>query len=158
MKPIYNSAGELIDRNPDSIRPSVCAVIINDNNEILLEQRSDNQLWGLPGGGVEIGESVTQALHREVIEETGLKIKIIDLIGIYSDPENYSIMSYPDGGLVQYVSITFKCKPISKNIKISKESIDLKFFDIAKLPVNLMTGHKSRINDSITAMNIPIIK
>ena len=158
MKPIYNSAGELIDRNPDSIRPSVCAVIINDNNEILLEQRSDNQLWGLPGGGVEIGESVTQALHREVIEETGLKIKIIDLIGIYSDPENYSIMSYPDGGLVQYVSITFKCKPISKNIKISKESIDLKFFDIAKLPVNLMTGHKSRINDSITPMNIPIIK
>lgn len=158
MKPIYNSAGELIDRNPDSIRPSVCAVIINDNNEILLEQRSDNQLWGLPGGGVEIGESVTQALHREVIEETGLKIKIIDLIGIYSDPENYSIMSYPDGGLVQYVSITFKCKPISKNIKISKESIDLKFFDIAKLPENLMTGHKSRINDLITAMNLPIIK
>ena len=129
MKSIYDSAGELINRNPDSIRPSVCAIIINDNNQILLEQRSDNQLWGLPGGGVEISESVTQALYREVIEETGLNVQIIKLIGIYSDPENYSIMSYPDGGLVQYVSITFKCKPISKNLKISKESIDLKYFD-----------------------------
>ena len=158
MKHLYNSAGELIDKYPDSIRPSVCAVIINDKNKILLEQRSDNLLWGLPGGGVEIGEAVTQALHREVMEETGLKIKIINLLGIYSDPDNHSIMSYPDGGLVQYVSITFNCKPISKNIKISNESIDLKFFEIDKLPDNLMTGHKSRINDSITDTNLPIIK
>ena len=142
MKHLYNSAGELIDKYPDSIRPSVCAVIINDKNKILLEQRSDNLLWGLPGGGVEIG----------------LKIKIINLLGIYSDPDNHSIMSYPDGGLVQYVSITFNCKPISKNIKISNESIDLKFFEIDKLPDNLMTGHKSRINDSITDTNLPIIK
>lgn len=158
MKSIYDSAGELINRNPDSIRPSVCAIIINDNNQILLEQRSDNQLWGLPGGGVEISESVTQALYREVIEETGLNVQIIKLIGIYSDPENYSIMSYPDGGLVQYVSITFKCKPISKNLKISKESIDLKYFDKDNLPNNLMVGHKSRINDSIKGIKLPIIK
>ncbi|MBN18102.1 MAG: DNA mismatch repair protein MutT [Chloroflexi bacterium] len=158
MKTIYNSAGEIIKKCPDSIRPSVCAIIINKNNEILLEQRSDNYLWGLPGGGVEIGESITQALHREVMEETGLKVEIIELIGIYSDPKNYSIMSYPDGGLVQYVSITFKCKPISRSIKISDESINLKFFDIEKLPEKLMVGHKSRINDSITNINLPIIK
>ena len=158
MKSIYNSAGELINRTPDIIRPSVCAIIINNNNQLLLEQRSDNQLWGLPGGGVEIGESVTQALYREVIEETGLNIQIIKLIGIYSDPGNYSIMSYPDGGLVQYVSITFKCNPMSENLKISEESIDLKYFDIDNLPNNLMVGHKSRIIDSMKNTKLPIIK
>ena len=57
-----DSAGKPLTRRPDRISPGTCAVILNDLGEVLLERRSDNGFWGLPGGGVEIGESVQQAV------------------------------------------------------------------------------------------------
>ena len=68
------------------IRPAVAAVIHNGDGRILLQRRSDNGLWGLPGGSVEIGESVRDAIVREVREETGLTVEVLRLIGVYSDP------------------------------------------------------------------------
>ena len=63
------------------IRPSVLAVILNERRELLLQRRSDNGQWGLPGGSVEIGESVTEAIQREVEEETGLRVEVVRLVG-----------------------------------------------------------------------------
>jgi ADP-ribose pyrophosphatase YjhB (NUDIX family) len=68
------------------LRPGVAAVIPNGEGRILLQRRSDNGLWGLPGGSVEIGESVRDAILREVREETGLSVEVVRLIGVYSDP------------------------------------------------------------------------
>lgn len=56
------------------VRPSVSAVIFDRRRRLLLQQRSDGGQWGLPGGSVEIGESLTRAVAREVLEETGLTI------------------------------------------------------------------------------------
>ena len=66
------------------IRPGVAAVIFT-NDRVLLQRRDDTGHWGLPGGAVEPGESVRQALIREVREETGLEVEPLRLIGVYSD-------------------------------------------------------------------------
>src|SRR6266404_7751893 len=68
------------------VRPSVSAVIFDRRGRLLLQQRSDGGQWGLPGGSVEIGESLAEAARREVLEETGLVVVVRRLIGVYSEP------------------------------------------------------------------------
>jgi len=94
-------------RQAEAIRPSVSAVIWRDGR-LLLQQRSDGGQWGLPGGSVEIGESVSEALSREVSEETGLRVQAGRLIGVYSDPA-FQVFRYPDGRVWQYVNLCFEC-------------------------------------------------
>ncbi|MBI2561507.1 MAG: NUDIX domain-containing protein [candidate division NC10 bacterium] len=79
------------------LRPGVAAIISNGEGKILLQRRSDNGLWGLPGGSVEIGESVRDAIIREVQEETGLTVEVVRLIGVYSDPK-VQVVRYEPGG------------------------------------------------------------
>ena len=55
--------------------PGCRALIINSKNEVLLEERSDFKIWGLPGGSADPGEGIVRTIEREVFEETGLKIK-----------------------------------------------------------------------------------
>jgi len=66
------------------IRPAVSAVIFDRRGRLLLQQRSDGGQWGLPGGSVEIGESVRSAIQREVREETGLTVAVRRMVGVYS--------------------------------------------------------------------------
>ena len=89
------------------IRPSVSAVILNERGELLLQRRSDNGQWGLPGGSVEIGESVMGATVREVWEETGLRVEVVRLIGVYSDPK-LQVVRYPDGRVVHLINTCFE--------------------------------------------------
>ena len=70
--PFVDSTGKPLLGGPTSIRPGACAIIFDDSGKVLLERRSDNGFWGLPGGAVEVGESVEQAVKREVMEETGI--------------------------------------------------------------------------------------
>jgi ADP-ribose pyrophosphatase YjhB (NUDIX family) len=79
----------------NSIVPSVTAVIRNDLGELLLVHKTDNDLWALPGGGVDPGESVTMAVVREVKEETGIDVVVDDLVGVYTNPRH--VMAYDDG-------------------------------------------------------------
>jgi ADP-ribose pyrophosphatase YjhB (NUDIX family) len=71
-----------------TIVPSVNVIVENNKGEILLIQRSDNGNWALPGGAIDIGESLTQAAIREVQEETGITCQITGLSGIYTDPKH----------------------------------------------------------------------
>ncbi len=79
-------------RNPTELGLSVSAMVWR-GHEILLMRRSDNGHWGLPGGFVEVGESVSDAARREVFEETGWSVELGSLIGVYSDPET-SVVDY----------------------------------------------------------------
>src|SRR5438874_11508176 len=76
------------------VRPSVSAVIFDRRRRLLLQQRSDGGQWGLPGGSVEIGESLAEAARREVLEETGLVVVVRRLIGVYSEPA-LQVVRYP---------------------------------------------------------------
>ena len=90
------------------IRPSVSAVIFDRRGRLLLQQRSDGGQWGLPGGSVEIGESVRDAVRREVQEETGLHVSVRRLVGVYSEPAR-QVVRYPDGNVWHYVNVCFEC-------------------------------------------------
>ena len=72
-------------KDPTALGLSVSAMVWR-GDEILLMRRSDNGFWGLPGGFVEVGESVADAARREVAEETGWTVELGRLIGVYSDP------------------------------------------------------------------------
>lgn len=130
------------------IRPGVAAIIQDAKGQILLQRRSDNGLWGLPGGSVEIEESVRDAIIREVREETGLTVEVVRLIGVYSDPR-LQIVRYPDGNVVHYVSTLYACRILTGTLQTCDETLDLKFFDPAHLPENLLPMHRVRIQDGM---------
>src|SRR6185436_11811839 len=104
------------------IRPGVSAVILRPGG-VLLQRRSDNGLWGLPGGGVEPGESVREAVAREVREETGLEVEPLRVIGVYSAPEHHQIITYPDGNVIHYVSTCFECAITGGTLVCGEESL-----------------------------------
>ena len=108
-----DSTGAPLAKMPDRLGVAANGFIRDKTGKILLQQRADNGFWGLPGGNVELGESVEQTVVREVYEETGLEVRVERLIGIYSEPESYPFMRYPDGTIVHYVTHVFICEPVS---------------------------------------------
>ena len=153
-----DAAGQPIHRTPDAVRPGAGAVIFNGAGEVLLELRADYGLWGLPGGGVDVGEAVEQAVKREVLEETGLEVRIKRLIGVYSDPRRYCILKYPNGDVVQHVTTLFECERVGGDLRFSDESTDLRYFDGAKLPENTLVAHRVRIEDALANRVTPFIR
>jgi ADP-ribose pyrophosphatase YjhB (NUDIX family) len=139
------------------LRPSVAAVVRDGEGKILLQRRSDNGLWGLPGGSVEIGESVTAAIVREVREETGLSVRVDRLIGVYSDP-GFQVVRYPDGNVVHYVSSLFSCTILGGCLETCDETLALQFFDPAGLPQDLVPMHRIRIADALSGRDQAFIR
>lgn len=76
----------------------------------MLTRRADNGRWCLLGGGMESGESATEACEREVLEETGLTVRVKRLIGVYSNPNQLVI--YPDGNKAHFVVLSFETQVI----------------------------------------------
>ena len=105
----------------NSLVPSVNVVVTNDAGEILLIKRSDNDNWALPGGAVDLGESVTQAGMREAKEETGIDCEITGLVGIYSDPRHV-ILYTSNGEVRQEFSIVLTAKAVGGQPTPSDES------------------------------------
>ena len=85
----------------DEICPGVAVIIFDADKRVLLQKRADVGLWGIPSGHVEPGETLLNAAVREVMEETGLEVRIKRLIGIYSDPAS-QVFCYPNGKNVHF--------------------------------------------------------
>ncbi len=139
------------------VRPSVSAVIFDRRGRLLLQQRSDGGQWGLPGGSVEIGESVTRATAREVREETGLTVSVRRLIGIYSEPR-LQVVRYPNGMVWHYVNICFECVTRSGTLTTCDETLDLEYFPVRQLPRTLLPNHRVRIRDAITRRVVAFVR
>ncbi len=110
----------------NTLIPSASAIVTNEKGKILLHRRSDNQLWALPGGTMEIGESIGQTVMREVEEETGLQVEPEHIVGIYSNPKH--VVEFADGEVRQEFSICFTCRIVGGELRTSKESSELAFF------------------------------
>ena len=80
----------------NSLVPSVNVVVVNDAGEILMIRRSDNDNWAVPGGAIDLGESMVQAAIRETREETGIDCQITGIVGIYTDPKH--VILYTSNG------------------------------------------------------------
>ncbi len=144
-------------RHATYLRPSVSAILLNADGHLLLQRRSDNGRWGLPGGSVEIGESVADAVRREVREETGLETEIIRLVGIYSDPA-LQVVRYDDGNVVHYISSFFLCRILGGELRTCQESLELRFFDAAALPESVLPMHRIRIRDALAGREAAFIR
>jgi ADP-ribose pyrophosphatase YjhB (NUDIX family) len=129
------------------VRPSVSAVIFDRKRRLLLQQRSDGGQWGLPGGSVEIGESVRDAVAREVLEETGLRVTAGRLIGIYSEP-GLQVVRYPDGNVWHYINVCFECVVQGGELTTCDETLALAYVPLARLPATLLPNHRIRIRDA----------
>jgi len=130
------------------IRPGVTAVILTDAG-VLLQRRDDTGSWGLPGGAVDPGETVRDAVVREVREETGLEVEPLRLVGVYSDPALHQVMRYPDGNVVHFVSVVFECVIRGGAIAPGPESLEVAFHDPEQLPADLMPVARIRLRDAL---------
>jgi ADP-ribose pyrophosphatase YjhB (NUDIX family) len=129
------------------VRPSVSAVIFDRRGHLLLQQRSDGGQWGLPGGSVEIGESITGAIVREVREETGLKVAMRRMIGVYSDPQR-QVVRYPTGIVWHYINVCFECVVRGGTLTTGDETLDLRYVAPGRLPSPMHPSHPIRIRDA----------
>lgn len=138
--------GERIGRNAP-IRLTVTAVLPDEQGRFLLVRRADNGQWVLPGGGVDSGERVVEAVVREAEEETGIHVMPVNLIGIYSDPN--VIISYEHGARkYQVVSIMFLCEPMHGEPHTTEETTAWGYFAPDSLPEPLAPTHVERIRDA----------
>jgi 8-oxo-dGTP pyrophosphatase MutT (NUDIX family) len=128
----------LVSDTQTCVRVGVGVVVWDDRRWVLLERRRDCDLWGLPGGRIEPGESVREAALREVREETGLTVAVQRLVGVYSEPCG-RIATYPDNGdVVHLVDIVLEACVISGKLSCSEESLEVRFFDPRNLPSDLV--------------------
>src|SRR5258708_6502707 len=113
--------------------PGAVAVILNPAGEVLLQRRSDNGQWGLPGGAIDPGEEPADAVIREVREETGLDVLPERIVGVYSGPDH--LITYPNGDQAMIVSVTFACRPIGGEARVNDdESLEVRYFPPDGLP------------------------
>jgi 8-oxo-dGTP pyrophosphatase MutT (NUDIX family) len=110
----------------NSLVPSVNVVVTNDKGEILLIRRTDNDNWSLPGGAMDLGESLSQAGIRETKEETGIDCEITGLVGIYTDPKH--VLHYTSNDEVrQEFSIVLTGRPAGGRPTPSDESSEVRW-------------------------------
>ena len=130
------------------LRPSSCAVIFDSAGEkVLITRRSDNGQWCLPGGGMDPGESAEETCAREVLEETGLVVEIVRLIGVYSNP--HRIIEYADGNRFQGVTMSFEAKPIVGELRFTDETTAFGYFTMDEMKLmDLMGANVQRVADA----------
>lgn len=134
---------------PNSIVPAASAIVTDDQGRILLHRRGDNEFWTIPGGAMEIGETLSQTAVREVKEETGLDVQPVSVVGIYSSPQH--VVAYDDGEVRQQFSVCFVCELLGGDIEISEESPEVRFVGTAELSdLPMSRAIRQRIDDFLS--------
>jgi 8-oxo-dGTP pyrophosphatase MutT (NUDIX family) len=116
----------------NTMRPTAFAAVRDDAGRLLLVRRADTLNWELPGGKIDIGESATAAVKREVLEESGVRIKVVGLSGVYTDPGH--VMAYQSGEVRQQFALCFHAKPRSGSPRPDRdETIGAAWFTLDEL-------------------------
>jgi 8-oxo-dGTP diphosphatase len=127
-------------------RLGVFALIFDEQGRVLLAHRNDIDWWNLPGGGMEAGETVDEAMRREVREETGLEVEVEQLVGVYSKPQK------------QEVVLTLRCRVVGGVLRATEEARDCRYFSPAALPSNTLPKHRQRIEDALLGRREAILR
>ncbi len=132
----------------NSIAVAVSAFIQDDKGRILMIRRTDNDLYSIPGGQLELGETLAEAAVREVLEETGIECEVTEVIGLYSDPRH--VIAYDDGEVRQEFSICFRATALDGTLETSTESKEVLWVGIEQLKeLNIHPSIKTRIEHAL---------
>ncbi|MFF7233472.1 NUDIX domain-containing protein [Streptomyces sioyaensis] len=122
---------------PNSLVVAASAVVTDEKGRVLLQRRRDNDLWALPGGGMDMADSLPDTAVRETKEETGLDVEITGLVGTYTDPRH--VIAYTDGEVRRQFNVCFTARVVGGSLAMSDESSEIRFVapsDIDALPMH----------------------
>lgn len=131
---------------PNSLVPAASAIVVDDDGRVLLQRRTDNGMWALPGGAMNLGESLAQCAIRETHEETGLTVEITGIVGTYTNPGH--VFAYDDGEVRQEFSICLLARPAGGTLTVSDESHEVRWFrpdQVDDLP--MVPSIRKRVDD-----------
>lgn len=122
------------------------AILINEQGQVLLSHRRDVDMWNLPGGGMESRELPTEAVIREVMEETGLEVTVERLVGVYGKVDKDDLV------------FAFECKVVGGVLRLSDEADEHRYFDVNALPPNTLQKQVERIFDAVKELPAPVFR
>lgn len=127
------------------MKNAVIGIIFNDNrNKVLALRRRDVDIWVFPGGGVELNELPEQAIIREVLEETGLHVKVSRKIGEYTPLNRLARLTH-----------VFECHPIDGELSTGSETREIGYYSVNKLPQLFFPVHEDWLKDAL--LNAPSV-
>ncbi|MGW5157530.1 NUDIX hydrolase [Nonomuraea wenchangensis] len=142
---------------PNSLVPSVNVIVTNTAGDLLMIRRSDNDNWAVPGGAIDLGESIPAAAIRETAEETGITCEITCLVGTYSDPRHV-ILYTSNGEARQEFSIVLTGRAIEGEPTPSEESRQVRWVprdEVLSLPMD--RSMRMRIEHYLSGVGLPYI-
>ena len=129
------------------VRATSGVVLRDEDGRVLLVRRAHDDAWGIPGGGLEPGESWTDAALRECREETGWEARIDELMGIYSDPAA-QVHRYPSGARRQFVGVLFMATAPRRVGLGDGQTAELRRVTPDDLPGRLFAHHRPVLRDA----------
>ncbi|WP_406093937.1 NUDIX hydrolase [Kitasatospora purpeofusca] len=140
----------------NSLVPAASVVVVDDAGRVLLQRRTDNGMWALPGGKMDLGESLAGCGIRETREETGLDIEITGIVGTYTNPGH--VFAYSDGEVRQEFSICLLGRPTGGELAVSDESTEVAWFTPAETDgLPMVPSIRKRIADWRSGA-IPVVR
>ena len=126
---------------PDRPISAVAGVVIHNNSVLLVKKSNLEELWSFPGGAIEIGETLHEALTREILEETSIIIKVGDQI------ENVNVIRKDanDKIKIHYVLSFYECAYISGQPQFGDDVVAAKWHQISKINEIKLIDGASRI-------------
>jgi 8-oxo-dGTP pyrophosphatase MutT (NUDIX family) len=116
---------------PNSLVPGGSALVVDGAGRVLMQRRADSGNWSLPGGTMELGETLGATVVRETREETGLDVELTGVLGIYTDPRH--VIAYADGEVRQEFVVAFTARVTGGQLRGSDESTEVAFIDLDDL-------------------------
>lgn len=140
------------------IRPAVAAAIFNEKGEILLQKRRDTNQWCIISGHVEFGETVENAMLREIFEETNTPARILRFIGIYSSPSSQTYY-YPHK-TVQYITSYFEARLLEEldTAFNNNETQELRYFPLHSIPGDIALINPNWLHDALDRSTMAFIR
>jgi ADP-ribose pyrophosphatase YjhB (NUDIX family) len=130
----------------NSLVPAASVVVVDEAGRVLLQRRTDNGMWALPGGKHEIGESLADCGIRETREESGIDVEITGIVGTYTNPAH--VFAYDDGEVRQEYSICLLARPVGGELRVSDESFEVAWFDPAEVDdLPMVASIRKRVDD-----------